>query len=145
MEKVFAFDRITGYKWGTVMWLSFFVPSFVTLLCDYSSVGREYLAFSTLFSCLTFAVYCYYFYEGRPASTPSQVGITAEALARWVLAAYYGPHLIVHSGAVGVMNGILLVASGLFAVQKLGVQIYVHFNQKAYLEYEKKETDAIMA
>jgi len=44
---------------------------------------------------------------------------------------------IVNSNSIGVMNGILLTASALFLVQKLATQMYLNFNQQAYLDYEK--------
>ena len=138
MNKIFAFDNTLGYRFGALMWLTFYIPSLVVLLVDTTKgVARDYLAMGSLLSVLSFLVYTYYFFEGRPASTPSQVAITSEALARWVLAAYYVPADIVDSSSIGVMNGILLTASGLFLVQKMVTQLYVNFHQQEYLDYER--------
>ena len=138
MNKIFAFDNTLGYRFGALMWLTFYIPSLVVLLVDTTKgVARDYLAMGSLFSVLSFLVYTYYFFEGRPASTPSQVAITSESLARWVLAAYYVPADIVDSSSIGVMNGILLTASGLFLVQKMVTQLYVNFYQQEYLDYER--------
>lgn len=138
MNKIFAFDNTLGYRFGALMWLTFYIPSLVVLLVDTTKgVARDYLAMGSLLSVLSFLVYTYYFFEGRPASTPSQVAITSESLARWVLAAYYVPADIVDSSSIGVMNGILLTASGLFLVQKMVTQLYVNFYQQEYLDYER--------
>lgn len=138
MNKIFAFDNTLGYQFGSLMWLTFYIPSLVVLLADTTKgVARDYLAIGSLLSVLSFLVYTYYFFEGRPASTPSQVAITSESLARWILAAYYVPSDIVDSSSIGVMNGILLTASALFLVQKMVTQMYLNFNQQEYLDYER--------
>ena len=138
MEKIFKFDNNMGYRWGSIMWLCFFIPSFTILLAD-STTGpaRDYLGFGTLMSCVSYMIYTYYFYEGYPASTPGQITGTWETVSRWVLAAYLGPQNLVNSSATGVMNGILLVFSGVFMIQKLLTQIYVNFNRTAYLDYQE--------
>jgi hypothetical protein len=140
MDKIFLFDNTTGYRWGMLIWLSFFIPSFVVLCVDQTpGPSRDYLTYGSLFSVVALIIYSYYFYEGRPASTPSQIAMLADGLARWILAAHLGPNIIVHGNTpIGVMNGILLVMSGLFVLMKLGTQLYINFNLKSYLEYEKK-------
>ena len=138
MNKIFAFDNTLGYKFGSIMWLTVYIPSLVVLLVDTTKgAARDYLATGSMLSVFSFMIYTYYFFEGRPASTPSQVTITGESLARWVLAAYYVPSDIVDSTSIGVMNGILLTTSALFLVQKLATQMYLNFNQQAYLDYER--------
>ena len=85
-------------------------------------------------SVLNYMVYGY-FMEGRPASTPS-VGILAEALGRWTLAAYYGPANIVGWSAIGVMN--YSTSFCIFGVMKMAAQFMVNFDVKGYLTYEKE-------
>ena len=138
-NKLFLFDNTMGYKFGNIMWLVFFLPSLGVLLGDSTTgPGRDYLAFGTLMSVLNYMVYGYYLMEGRPASTPSQVGILAEALGRWTLAAYYGPANIVGWSAIGVMNFILLLVSAIFGVMKMVAQFMVNFDVKGYLTYERE-------
>ena len=137
MKNIFKFDEVTGYRYGFFMWLIFFVPSLVVLLAD-TTQGDDRLAltYGTLFSTLGYVIYAFYFFEGRPASTPSQIAILGESAARWVIYAHFGLENVLNGSPVGVMNWILVIISGLFFLMKASVQVYLNFNHQAYLDYE---------
>lgn len=137
-QKVFFdFDNMMGYRYGSLVWMSFWIPSFITLLCD-SAVGasRDFLYVTSLFSCLSFMYFSYHRWVDSPASTPALHCLTTEMFARWLALAYYGFNNVVGSDALGVMNWVQFVGMCVFTATKLPGFIYsVHFPEK-YKEYE---------
>lgn len=144
MEAIFKLDNTLKYTYGTLMWLVFFIPQFVVLLVEQTaSVARTYLLLGALLSVLSYAIYGFYFFEGRAASTPAMVAITMECMARWVLAAYYDPTIVVDETTPGVLNGIILAISGATVIGKIATQLYVSCHRPAYFEYSKDYCDHV--
>ena len=142
MNKIFAFDNTLGYKWGNLVFLGFYLSQLIILLADGTKgVARDYLTIGSLLCTFSYLIYLVYFYQGRAASTPGQVAMLTESLARWLVAAHYGVENVVDSSTIGAWNGLALTLTGIFLVQKMAVQLYVNFNRDEYLTYEKSVLD----
>ena len=142
IDQLHCFDNLTGYKYGQFLWLSFWVPSFLVLLIDDTQgPGRMFLTGATMLSSGTLLYYNTFRWVDEPASTPGMFGLTAEVLARWVLAAHCGVSNIVGTTPIGAWNTFQLVAMTLFGVSHLTASIYSTCNWKEYRAYSKALKD----
>ena len=61
MRKLHLFDNTMGYRFGQLVWLSFWIPSLIVLLCDYTpGPDRDFLTQATLMSSLTILYYSFH-------------------------------------------------------------------------------------
>ena len=144
MDNLYMVDTKMGYRFGQLMWLSFYIPSFVVLLCDDTKgASRDFLAGVSLISCISLLYYSMHRWLDTPASTPGIHAQTFELYARWILAAYYGPTNVIGGHAVGVMNWVQLVLMGVFSLGKIPASIYTLFDYGAYREYETRQKETV--
>jgi len=144
MDNLYFVDNKMGYRFGQLMWLSFYIPSLVVLFCD-STTGpsRDFLLSVSLLSCASLLYYTVHRWLDTPASTPGMHTQTCELYARWLLAAYFGPANVIGSHAVGVMNWVQLVLMGVFGLAKLPASIYTLFDYEGYKAYEQKHRENV--
>ena len=136
-------DKVFGYRYGFIFWLSLFVVNNVVLgIDDTTGPQRDYLITTTLMSCLTLLVYFHHQFLGNPSSVPGMHGAGTEALARIVYASHCGWSAIVGTNTMGVWNCILLVLSGMFGAGKLTQAMHTNWNRPAYIEYVNREKEA---
>ena len=144
-KALFGFDNLLGYRYGTLMWLTFWIPSFVVLLADNTTgPSRDYLWLVQLFSTLTYAFYTHHHGLGTPASTPGVQGITAELFARWLCIAYYGFSQITGNHPIGVMNWIQFVLMAVFTASKIPAVFYTLVYREEYKKYEENMSEHII-
>ena len=142
MRKLHLFDNTLGYRFGQLVWLSFWIPSLVVLLCDNTpGPDRDFLTQATLMSSLTILYYSYHQDKGSPASTPGNHALFGELLARWILFAHHNPSLVVNNSTIGVMNWFQIVCMGMFTLSKLPTSIYTNWNHETYKAVVKQIQD----
>ena len=142
MRKLHLFDNTMGYRFGQLVWLSFWIPSLVVLLCDNTpGPDRDFLTQATLMSSLTILYYSYHQDKGSPASTPGNHALFGELLARWILFAHHNPSLVVNNSTIGVMNWFQIICMGVFTVTKLPTSIYTNWNHRTYKQVVKQIQD----
>lgn len=142
MRKLHLFDNTMGYRFGQLVWLSFWIPSLVVLLCDNTpGPDRDFLTQATLMSSLTILYYSYHQDKGSPASTPGNHALFGELLARWILFAHHNPSLVVNNSTIGVMNWFQIICMGVFTVTKLPTSIYTNWNHRTYKQVVKQLQD----
>ena len=131
MKKLHLFDNTIGYKYGQLLWFSFWIPSLVVLLCDESQGSdRDFLTHATLMSSLTLLYYAHHQDKGSPASTPGNHALFGELLARWILFAHHVPSQVINNSTIGIMNWIQIICMGVFTLSKLPISIYTTWNHK---------------
>lgn len=136
-------DKVFGYRYGYLFWLSLFIVNNVVLgVDDTTGPQRDYLINTTLMSCLTLLVYFHHQFQGNPSSVPGMHGAGTEALARIVYASHCGWSSIVGTNTMGVWNCVLLVIASMFGVGKLTQSMHTNWNRDAYIEYVNKEKEA---
>ena len=142
MRKLHLFDNTMGYRFGQLVWPSFWIPSLVVLLCDNTpGPDRDFLTQATLMSSLTILYYSYHQDKGSPASTPGNHALFGELLARWILFAHHNPSLVVNNSTIGVMNWFQIICMGVFTVTKLPTSIYTNWNHRTYKQVVKQIQD----
>ena len=146
MKNIHLFDNVIGYRYGQLIWFSFWIPSLVVLLCDEShGHDRNFLTNVTLISSLTLMYYAHHQDKGSPASTPGTHALFGELLARWILFAHHGPSQVINSSTIGVMNWIQVICMGVFTLSKLPVSIYTTWNHRTYksMVQDLKDSDKV--
>ncbi len=142
MRKLHLFDNTMGYRFGQLVWLSFWIPSLVVLFCDNTpGPDRDFLTQATLMSSLTILYYSFHQDKGSPASTPGNHALFGELLARWVLFAHHVPSLVVNNSTIGVMNWVQIICMAVFTLTKLPTSIYTNWNQRTYKQVVKQLQD----
>ena len=136
-------DKLFGYRGGQIFWLTLYFVSVGVLSSD-STTGhqRDYLTYTTLMSCLSYAYYNYNQFVGNPASVPGQHAAGTESLARMLYAAHCGWANIVGWNAIGVWNFVLLIVAGMFGVSKLGEGFHTTWNRQLYINYVDEQKEA---
>ena len=144
MDNLYFVDNKLGYRFGQMMWLSFYIPSFVVLLCDDTTGdSRNFLTSVSLLSCASLLYYTVHRWLNTPASTPGMHAQTCELYARWILAAHFGISNVVGSHPIGVMNWVQLVLMGVFSLSKLPASFYTLFDYESYSAYETRHKENV--
>ncbi len=140
LEALCKVDNLMGYRYGFMVWLSFWGLTLVGLLAETEDVpARHFLAQGALMSSLSLLYFCYQFQEQRPASTPAAHAITCEAAARWILLANHGFHAVLTDSTLGTISVILTVAMTLFGVLNMIKLVYILHHPAEYRAYEEKQ------
>ena len=144
LEALCKVDNLMGYRYGFMVWLTFWGLTLVGLLAETETKiedvpARHFLAQGALMSSLSLLYYCYQFQEQRPASTPAAHAITCEAAARWILLANYGFDAVLTDSTLGTISVILTVAMTLFGVLNMIKLVYILHHPAEYRAYEEKQ------